>query len=231
MNLSNFVLALVAVSAAVGAASVPASAEKLDAGLYTTYEMAPDGSSVSYTVCGRVGGAGGCYGFGTLAQFQHACAVLEGKPKQKDNVITRALYVLDKRSSKTAPIVLNVFTRIDTIMGDSDTVQVTLAQRIPLGLTGGPKSKCSMAANDAYVYAATDVDTQAAAMNKATYEVGQLCGFNPPETVVSITADERGYIALRFSQGYCVFAPDGGGGGDGGGAADMVGTRSAWVPK
>ncbi|HSC18553.1 MAG TPA: hypothetical protein VLC74_06535 [Rhizomicrobium sp.] len=215
------------------AAADPAYAGKqwLDAGLYTQYQMAPDGSSISYVICGSVAQTEGCYGSGSLSPFEHACAVLEGKPKQKDNVIKRAVYVLDKRSSNSAPITLDVYTRTDTITDTYDTTVYTLKKQVSLGLNGGPNSHCSMAANDAFVYAATDVDTVAAGMNKATYAVSQLGGFSPPANIVSITADERGYIALHFNEGFYIYSPAGNLEGDGGGDADMVGTRNAWVPK
>ena len=157
--------------------------------------------------------------------------MLEGAPKQKGDVITRAIYVLDKRNSKSAPIMINVYTRTDTITDSYDTMQVSLTRQVPLGLTGGPKSKCSMAANGAFVYAATSVDTVAAAMDKTSYAVTQLGGFSPPATIVSITADDRGYVALHFTEGFYIYGPNGQLEEDGGGAADMVNTRNAWKPQ
>ena len=92
----------------------------LDAGLYTTYGKAGAGSLINFIVCGSVGSSEGCYGSGRLGPFEEPCAVLEGKPRQHKNVIRRAIYVLDKRSSDAAPITLTVFTRIDRFGENSD---------------------------------------------------------------------------------------------------------------
>jgi hypothetical protein len=227
MNLRNFGMA--SVMLAVVAASAPASAQKLDAGLFTTYSGG--GTSISYVVCGSVAQSSGCYGSGSLSPFEQACAVLEGKAKQKNNVITRAIYVLDKRTSPSAPITLSVYTRTDTISDTFDSIQVSLTKQVSLGLNGGASSHCSMAANNDFVYAATDADTVAAGMNKSTFAVSQLGGFSPPANIVSITADERGYVSLHFDSGFYVYGPDASLQEDGGGAADMVGTRNAWLPK
>jgi hypothetical protein len=230
MNLKSVVLASVAVSLAAMAAGEPASAKKLlDATLFTTYSGG--GASISYVVCGSLPQTSGCYGSGSLSPFEQACAVLEGKEKQKNNVITRAIYVLDKRTSASAPITLYVYTRTDTITDTSDSIQVSLTKTVYLGINGGASANCSMAANKDFVYAATDADTVAAGMNKSTYAVSQLGGFSPPANIVSITTDDRGYVSLHFNGGFYVYGPDGSLQEDGGGAADMVGTHNAWVPK
>jgi hypothetical protein len=240
---SNLLLASVAVLACASGAAwagntvtrVPVTWEtptkqNLYSGLFATYSA--NATSVSFTVCGSLPESEGCYGFATMQPFEQACAVLEGKPKiNKDNVMTRAIYVLDKRTSKAAPITLYVYKRTDTLTDSDDTVQVTLEQSVPLGLTGGSSSHCSMAGNDDYVYAATDQDETAAGINKKTLTVSQLGGFSPPSTITSITADDRGYVSLHFVEGFYVFAPDGSGEEDGGGAADMVNTRNGWIPQ
>jgi hypothetical protein len=204
--------------------------QNLYSGLFATYSA--NATSVSFTVCGSLPQTEGCYGGGTMQPFEQACAVLEGTPKiNKKNVMTRAIYVLDKRTSNTAPINLYVYKRTDTLTDSYDTVQVTLVQSVPLGLTGGASSHCSLAGNLDYVYAATDQDTTAAGINKTTLAVSQLGGFSPPSTITSITADDRGYVSLHFGEGFYVFAPDGSGEEDGGGAADMVNSRNGWIPQ
>lgn len=210
----------------------PAFAKKtmLDAGLFTTYSSG--GTSVNFVVCGSLPESEGCYGSGNLGNFEQACAVLEGTATQKGDVVSRDIYVLDKRTSKTAPVTLYVFHRTDTITNQSfDSIQVTQTHQISLNVKGGAKSNCSMAANDAFVYAATDADTVAIGIDKTSFTTGQLGGFSPPETVKSITADERGYVSLHFQDGFYVVGPNGVGEEDGGGAADMVGTRNAWKPN
>lgn len=225
------VVAAASIAFAVGSGDAVAKKQMLDAGLFTTYSGQQGGTVISYVVCGSLAQTSGCYGSGQLTSLEAACAVLEGKPSQKGNVITRAIYVLDKRTSKAAPITINVYTRTDTISDTYDSVAVSLTKQVSLGITGGPKSHCSMAANDAYVYAATDVDTVAAGMDKSTYAVSQLGGFSPPANIVSITADDRGYVALHFNEGFYVYNPQGQLEEDGGGDADMVNSRNAWVPK
>jgi hypothetical protein len=221
-------LATAAVLCCAWSGAAEAKKTTLDAGLYATYSGGP--TSIGFIVCGSVPGSSGCYGSGSLGPFEQACAVLEGTATQKDDVVTRAIYVLDKRTSKTAPITLTVFKRTDTIADGFDQILVTQVQQIPLGVNGGAKSHCSMAANDAFVYAATDADTVAVGVDKKSFATFQLGGFSPPETVTSITADERGYVSLHFDGGFYIYAPDGSFEGDGGGSADMVGTRSAWKP-
>jgi len=207
-----------------------AKKQSLDAGLYTNYSAGA--TRVGFIVCGALEFTNGCYGSGSLSPpFEQACAVLEGTSKQQDHVVTRQIYVLDKRTSSSAPIMLYVYTRTDTItQGSYDNIQVSLTKQIPLGLTGGTQSSCAMAANNAFVYAATSADTVAAAIDKNAYTVSAVGGFSPPAHIVSITADERGYVSIHFDEGYYTFGPDGSGAGDGGGAADMVGTRNAWKP-
>jgi len=197
----------------------------LDAGLYTEYSN--NGTSIEFIVCGSVGNSEGCYGGGGLGPLEQACAVLEGKPKQKDNVITRAIYVLDKRSSNAVPITLNVFTRTDTFSSDYVSTQVQQTKQVPLGVTGGPDAKCSMAANDAFIYAGTDAHNRVVAIDKKAFTLSTTEG---DDNVQSITADDRGYVALDFGGGNIVFDPQGNELSGGGGPADMVGTRNAWKP-
>src|SRR5262249_12091986 len=95
----------------------------LDATLFAEYTASATG--VQFTVCGATLNTSGCYGGGAMSPpFEQACAVLEGTPKTKNNVVRRDIYVLDKRTSKTDPAMLYIYTRSDTITDSSDTVQV-----------------------------------------------------------------------------------------------------------
>ena len=90
----------------------------LDAGLFAQYTASATG--VQFTICGHTAQSSGCYGGGSMSPpFEQACAVLEGTPKQKGDKVTRDLYVLDKRTSKTDPAMLYVYTRVDTITNSS----------------------------------------------------------------------------------------------------------------
>src|SRR5258708_952687 len=116
------VFASMLAATACALAMQPALAAKLDAGLYTNYSFVSGGQYVIFSVCGTLSGTEGCVGSGDLAN-DRACAVIEGKSKQVGNVITRYVYVFDKRNSSSNPALVNVFERTDTINGPSDTVQ------------------------------------------------------------------------------------------------------------
>lgn len=205
------------------------SKNNLYANLFATYSASQDGTSVSFEVCGSVQQADGCFGGGSLGPFGHACGVIEGKPKQKGDVVTRDIYVLDKGSQSNSTAVLDVYKRTDTITSSDDTVQVSLTQAVSLNLPGGPSTECAMGAGTAYVFAATTASTQAAAINIASLDVSLVGGFSPPADVTSITADDRGYVSIQFTEGFYVFGPDGSGEEDGGGNAALVNTRNGWL--
>src|SRR6185312_8289430 len=155
------------------------------------YQYANNQSGITVTICGNVGDSGGCFGGGNLGPFERACGLLEGTPHTKGDVVTRALYVLDARRSSTASIVLYVYVRTDKIDPPFDDINFTLKKQISLGVTGGVKSHCSMAANDHFVYAGTDASS-AVAINKINFTFAPAS--NGP--VSAITADSRGYIAI-----------------------------------
>lgn len=210
--------------AASGDRALAGKKAPLDAGLFADY-AASDGTSVNFTICGATQNSSGCYGGASMSPFERACAVLGGTPKQKGDVVTRAIYVLDKRNSAKSPVTLSVYTRTDTISDSYDSVQVSLTKQIELDVKGGPKSHCFMAANDSFVYAGTDADAQIAVIDKTALSASPLAG---SATLVSITADERGYVAVVFQGEFDVFNPAGIGEVGGGGQAYQVETRNAW---
>ena len=120
---------------------VPAApAAPIDATLYTRYNMDLDHTNVGWNVCGSLPGSSGCYGSGSLGPFGRVGAMMEGEPKTNRiaNTVTRAIYVLDPASGPNQnEVVLYVYTKVDTITTDSDTVTVTLSQTISLPLVGG----------------------------------------------------------------------------------------------
>lgn len=209
-----------------------ASASQIDSNLYATFAMRGH-TSVSFVVCGSLPETNGCYGSGDLdPPFEAACAVLQGSPNYNGDVITRDIYVLDKRSSGKTAVQLYIYQRKDTITDNSnDSVSVTLKHTIALPIKGGPNADCALAGNNAAVYAGTTKDTVAVSIDKQTHVVNTLGGFSPPEKLVGITADDRGFISLLFSDGFYVIDPKGHGDGDGGGAASLINTRNGWIPK
>lgn len=220
-------LATAAVLLCAWSGAAEAKRVALDAGLYATYAASP--TEVDFSVCGHLQQGSGCFGGDFLQPpFEQACAVLEGTPKQKDNVIKRAIYVLDKRTSNSDPVTLYVYVRTDTITATLDTVNVKFKAKIPMsGVTGGSNSKCFMAASDTLLYAGTDASQQAGVVDKAALTVSLL---SISGTLVSITSDERGYIAVDFGGGTDVFDPQGVKESVSGSRADMVSTRNAWRP-
>ncbi|HEU0048651.1 MAG TPA: hypothetical protein VFQ43_13730, partial [Nitrososphaera sp.] len=113
---------------------------------------------------------------------------------------TRAIYVLDSASGPNQnEVVLYVYTKVDTITTDSDTVTVTLSQTISLPLVGSTSAMTpSMAANKQFLFIGTDQSPQAVVLDKRTFSVTQLGGFSPPVNVFGIFANQYGYATLTF---------------------------------
>ena len=203
-----------------GVPAAPAAAP-IDATLYTRYNVNTAGTIISWNVCGSLSGSSGCYGSGSLGPFGKAQAVLEGEPKTDRiaNTVTRAIYVLDIASGPNQnEVVLYVYTKVDTITTDSDTVTVTLSQTISLPLVGGLSASVhpSMAANKQFLFIGTDQSQQAVEIDKQTFSVTQVGGgFSPPINVTAILGDQYGYVTLSFGSfrsahtGFNVIGPDG----------------------
>jgi hypothetical protein len=195
----------------------------LDAGLYTEYQ--PETSELQYTVCGTVGDSTGCFGGGVLQPFEQVCAVLEGAPKTKGNVMTRAVYVMDKRHSSSNPALLYVYTRTDTFSADGDTVETALNKTITLDFDGGQKTSCQLAGNDVQVFAGV--------VGEANYDVidkKKLTAMPSGESLplISFKADDRGYISANFggTGEYVIFDPKGIGRNGGPGVEYISGTHN-----
>ncbi len=229
MRIRNFLLAVSVMGMAFVPACGAAWAHKvaLDAGLYASYTAAQDGSNVIFSVCGRLPDTFGCYGGGRLEPFEHACAVLEGSPSTKRNVVTRAIYVLDRRLSIGDPMILYVFSRADTITDEFDNVALTLTAQVPLGISAGDKSHCSMVANHRFVYAGTEKSAATVTIDKSSFAVSDAVNGG----LISLTADERGYVSVTTQFGFLQFDPQGNEAAVGGGRQDFVNSRSAWILK
>ncbi len=192
---------------------------QIDATLYTKYSTQADRAHhtiVSWVVCGSLPGSSGCYGSGSLGPFGMAGALLEGEPTTDliANTVTRAIYLLDIASGPNRnEVVLYVYTKVDTITTDSDTVTVTLSQTISLPLVSGLSS---MAANKQFLFIGTDQSPYAVEIDKQTFSVTQVGGgFSPPINVYGILTNQYGYAALSFGSfrsahtGFNVIGPDG----------------------
>jgi hypothetical protein len=220
-----FAAASVAVVADHCWAAEPAA---LDKGLFATFQNYK--TSVEFIVCGPTGGSEGCYGSASLdPPFDYACGVLQGKPKTDGDTMTRAIYILDKRTSTTADMMLYVYERKDVIQNGEDSVSATLKATVDLEMTGGASADCMLAGNDNYVYAGTNAGAGVAVVDKRNNEGGHIAGRSPSDSLVSITADDRGYVAVNSTDGFYVVDPHGNDEEDGGGNAAMINERNGWI--
>ena len=218
------------------------STAPLDGTLFTTYNIDSAHTFVSFSVCGSLPGSSGCYGGGSMGPFGNVGALLEGNPKTDLSMgtVTRAIYVLDVASGANQnQVVLDVYTRVDTITTDFDTITVTLSQTISLpALRGATSALGYMAANNQFLFAGTNRSTEGVEINKRSFSVTETGGFSPPINVSAITADQYGYVTVSFgsfngggSTGFIVFGPDGFEQEDGGGSAFTVNTVQAVLPS
>jgi hypothetical protein len=219
--------------------AVPAAAP-IDATLYTTYNIDTAHTNVNWIVCGSTQNTEGCYSSGSIGPFGKVGALLEGNPKQdlSANTVTRAIYVVDIASGPNQnEVVLDVYTKVDTITPDYDTVTVILSQTISLPLVGGTSAQTSMAANKQFLFIGTNRTPDAVEINKRTFSVVQLGGFSPPINVFAITADQYGYVTISFGSfngfdtAFIVIGPDGTEQEVGGGSQFMLNTVQAVLPS
>jgi hypothetical protein len=216
------------------------AAAPIDGTLFTTYSMDAARTIVSFSVCGSLPGSSGCYGGGTLTSFGRVGAILEGNPKTdlSMNTVTRALYILDVASGVNQnEVVLDVYTRVDTITTDFDTITVTLSQTISLpSLRGSTSAQGYMAANNAFLFAGTNRSMEGVEIDKRSFAVTETGSFFPPINVSGISADQYGYVTVSFgspngSSGFILFGPDGFAQEEGGGLEFTVNTIQAGLPS
>lgn len=193
-------------------ASSSVSQTRIDDGYYVTYHAASQGHAIAYTTCeiARLGGSGnGCLNSGVLRRFEQPCAIMEGGARINANVVTRDIYVLDKRFTTTDPVLLSVFRRRDTF-GRTSLIRtkVELLITLPLGFKAGPQSHCFMAANRVAVYAGTDASGKLAAIDKSTFSIARL-DFQSTDKLTYMTGGDRGYVAIGATNGFVLIAPDG----------------------
>lgn len=198
-----------------------------DANLYTTYQVSPDHTSLSWITCGATAQSSGCYGSGSIGPFERLCAVLQGAPVVNGSKVVRRIYALDAGTAAGAAPVLYEYVRTETVSPSYDAASVVLKRHAALPLTGGPGVPCFMAANAVAVYAGTATSYTGALVDRQSFAVGSLPGFSPPELMTAITADSRGYVAAQWSGGFYLFGPDGSLQGDGGGGALLLDSNNA----
>ena len=180
----------------------PAPGAPLDATLYTRYNMDLSHTTVNWNVCGSLAGSSGCYASGSLGPFGRVAALLQGEPKTDPNAhtVTRAIYILDTAAgTDQSGVVLYVYTKVDTINGDSDKVTITLSQTLSLSLVGGTNPhSAQMAANTKFLFIGTDQSPTAVQIDKRTFSITNLGGFTPPINVFGIFGNAYGDVTLTF---------------------------------
>lgn len=213
--------------------SVPAMASgPIDAGLFTTYEFVDGLTELDWVVCGSTQDATGCYSSGQLGPFENVGALMEGNPRTKGDQVTRDLYIVDVGTgSSVTSITLYVYKKVDTISSNYDSATVTLVKTITLALGGGTGAVCYMAANNSFLFIATDQGPQAFEVNKSSFkptQVEAIAGIN----ISSITADKYGFVTITQGNGignppvfgFAVYGPKGDLIEDGGGESFMLNT-------
>jgi hypothetical protein len=217
----------VAIGSLLLATTVPTAAQRLtaalDANLYTTYEMYSPDQAISWEVCGSTQDTSGCYGAGSLGPFVKVAALLEGNPATQESTVTRYIYIVDSGSSN---VVLYVYKKTDTITPDTDTVNVTLARKVKLPLTGGASALTYMAANSGFLFIGTNQNPQAVSVQKANLQVTQL--EYSSSNISAITVDQYGFVTVVHGDSLSsIYNSQGESIGDGGGPQFMLNTAAA----
>ena len=187
---SNFFLAGVSALLIAGGAMVtaPAHSAALDENIATSYTAL--GTSINWQNDGT-----NTPQSGTLGPFNRACAILEGKPGTNGDVMTRTVYVLDAGNGAANTVVLNIYSRTDTITSSggvtSDVETIVPRRHVVLSLTSQAGAACYMAANGTSVFAGTSVNYQASIIDKKTFAQSTIQSYvtatdNP---VTQITVD------------------------------------------
>lgn len=224
-------------SAQAGVATSTPPSVSPDRTLYATYDRwkTEKGEGLGMSVCGSTKETSGCYGWNVMGPFNRICGLIEGEPKTEGNITTRDIYVLDGQT-KNDWARIHVYKRMDILTDDHDTVLVSKAYSKPLPVMGGPKVKCSMAANNKFLFIGTSLSNNAVKFKKASGDVETLPGFTPDIPVTGITVNRAGYVSVQQGSsnsngGFYLYGPNGELEASGGGSATFGNTKSSLVPK
>ena len=210
--------------------AAPSQAATIDAGLYTTY-TAGGNTTLSWVVCGSVGGSSGCYSAGELGPFSQIGSIIESAKvyDNREGTVTRELYIIDRAyGSSQNGVELYVYLRVDTIAGSFETTKFTLKKTISLPLTGGTEAVSMVAANKGFLVVGTSNSTVPVEVNKGTFAVTPLGIIS--QIPNSITADNYGYVTVTSADGFFVIGPDGSLQEDGGGSPFMINSLLGFQP-
>jgi len=124
-------------------AAEPARAISLDRNITTSYTAL--GASIDWQTAGAITPQSS----GTIGPFNRACAIVEGKPHTKGDVLTRSGYVLDGGNGAPNSVVLHIYTRTDTLTTSggvtSDVETIIPRRQVVLSLTSQAGNTCYMA--------------------------------------------------------------------------------------
>jgi hypothetical protein len=133
---------------------------------------------------------------------------------------------------------LYVYKKADAVSPTFDTVTVSLVKTVSLPITGGTSALASMAANNKFLFIGTDQSPTALRVQKGSYALAPIGGFQPPTNVSAITADKYGYVIVTFgglagpNNSIVIMGPNGNALGDGGGSAPFtLNTVQAVLPS
>jgi hypothetical protein len=200
-NRSNYFLGGISAWLIAGGAMVtaPVHSAALDKNIATSYTAL--GTSINWQNGSSTPQSG------TIGPFNRACAIVEGKPDTKGDVMTRSVYVLDAGNGAANTVVLNIYTRTDTITSSggvtSDVETIVPRRQVVLSLTSQAGAVCYMAANATSVFASTGINNQASIIDKKTFAESIIQSFvtatdNP---VTQITVDIEGVVFVTFGIG------------------------------
>ncbi len=197
--------------------------------LYTTYNLSPNG--FSWITCGSTSALEGCFGSGAELNFGRLCAIVSDGNAGTTFDSTQKIYALDSNATGKNDVVLHYLTR--RISVDATGYAYTTfkdVKDVGLPLVGGNKVSCYAADNAAVIVAGTNTSTGAAVVRKNSLAVSNSGGFSPPATLIGITADASGNIAINFNGGFELIGPTGSGLADGGGNGYVLPLHNALTP-
>jgi hypothetical protein len=195
---SHFTTAIFVASCLIG--TVPALSASLNENIATSYTALD--TSINWQTAGVTSQSSG-----TLGPFNSACAIVEGTPTTKGDVLTRSVYVMDAGNGDANTVVLYIYTRTDTITSSggvtSDVETIVPHRTVVLSLTSQVGSACYMAANDTGIFAGTSSNNQAAIVNKKTFAQTTIQSYvtDTSDSVTAITASGGGIVFVTFGTG------------------------------
>jgi hypothetical protein len=192
--------------------SVPAKAATIDARLFTTYNFYDGFKTVYWFACGYTQESTGCFSSGSIGPFGNVGALLEGSPKTKGNTVTRELYIVDTLAGSVNSIILYVYTKVDTITPNNDSVTITLTKTVSLPLIGGKGVSCFMAGNSKFIFIGTNQSSRAVEVEKSDLKYSYTLGYGELN-VFAITSDAYGYVSVMYGDllngAFFIYSPNG----------------------